>query len=188
MYATWIEKDQRFGFRLNEGAHKITEEERDSLLAAEAAGMQLAPAPLTGRPVVVPATGSADDPAKEIKKLHQRVTSEINRECEASITGGFWSNALGARHLYGSQQADQINLAGAVSLGQSVEYPCRDVWAVKAYVLHSAQQLRKVSDEFVLYKMQLLQRADELKQRADEALDKSDRLALQAIKWEPPAL
>lgn len=188
MYATWIEKDQRFGFRLKEGAHKITEAEHDSLLAAEAAGMQLAPEPLTGRPTAVPPAGAGDEPAEELKTLHQLVTSEINRECEASITGGFWSNALGARHLYSSQQDDQINLAGAVSLGESTLYPCRDVWGVKAYLPHSAQQLRKVSDEFVLFKLQLLQRAGELKQQADQALVDEDLLALKAIHWESPAV
>ncbi|PWB34673.1 hypothetical protein DCO48_05895 [Pseudomonas sp. SDI] len=187
MFATWIEKDQRFGFRLSEGVHEIGEEEHTRLLTAETLGMRLVPDPATGRPIAVPAVGPGIEPAEALKKLHQQTVAEIKRQCEATITGGFWSNALGERHRYNSQQEDQLNLTGAVLRGEPMAFPCRDLWLVKAYRMHTAEQLRKVSDEFTLFKMQLLQRADEQCQLADEALAEGDMVTLESLRWEAPA-
>jgi len=117
---------------------------------------------------------------------HTRQTTAINQACEAAITAGFTSDALGAPHFYTSQLDDQLNLTGAVLRGLDMPYACRDEQGVKEFRLHTAEQLRQVGDDFTLYKLQLLQHANELKQQLDAALDAGDLAALEAISWEAP--
>lgn len=116
--------------------------------------------------------------------LYQDRLSAINGACEAAITAGFPSAALGEPHTYGSALDDQLNLTGAVLSGLDVEYPCRDAQGVKAYRLHTIEQLNQVSTDFTLFKLQLLQLADQLKQQLDQARIAGDEAALQAIAWE----
>jgi len=113
-------------------------------------------------------------------------TKSINQACEAAITAGFMSDALGAPHFYSSQLDDQLNLTGAVLRGLDMPYACRDEQGVKEFRLHTAEQLRQVGDDFTLYKLQLLQHANALKQQLDAALDDGDLVALEAISWEAP--
>lgn len=113
-------------------------------------------------------------------------TTSINQACEAAITAGFTSEALGAPHFYSSQLDDQLNLTGAVLRGLDMPYACRDEQGVKEFRLHTAEQLRQVGDDFTLYKLQLLQHANELKQQLDTALEAGDLDALEAITWEAP--
>ncbi|CAD2261557.1 hypothetical protein PSEUDT2_04174 [Stutzerimonas stutzeri] len=117
---------------------------------------------------------------------HTFRTSSINRACEAAITAGFTSDALGTPHVYSSQLDDQLNLTGAVLRGLDMPYACRDEQGVKEFRLHTAEQLRQVGDDFTLYKLQLLQHANALKQQLDAALDAGDLAALEAISWEAP--
>lgn len=112
---------------------------------------------------------------------------DINHACEAAVTAGFQSAALGAPHQYSSQLDDQLNLTGAVLRGLDMPYACRDEQGLKAFRLHTAEQLRQVGDDFTLYKLQLLQRANELKQQLEQALDTGDTEAMQAITWEGSA-
>lgn len=111
----------------------------------------------------------------------------LNRACEAAITAGFRSDALGAPHQYSSQLDDQLNLTGAILRGLDMPYACRDEQGVRAFRLHTAEQLRQVGDDFTLYKLQLLQRANALKQQLDLALAAGDIEAMQAITWEAAA-
>ncbi len=115
-----------------------------------------------------------------------RKTTSINRACEASITAGFISEALGAPHHYTSQLDDQLNLTGAVLRGLDMPYACRDEQGVKQFRLHTVEQLRQVGDDFTLYRLQLLQHANALKQQLDAALEAGDLAALEAITWEAP--
>lgn len=108
----------------------------------------------------------------------------INHACEATITAGFQSDALGAPHQYSSQLDDQLNLTGAILRGLDMPYACRDAQGVKAFRLHTAAQLRQVGDDFTLYKLQLLQHANELKQLLDLALEAGDADAMALIRWE----
>nr|WP_177323723.1 hypothetical protein [Pseudomonas sp. P818] len=119
-----------------------------------------------------------------IEKQHSSATTAINNACDAAITAGFQSAALGAPHQYSSQLDDQLNLTGAILRGLDMPYACRDEQGVKAFRLHTAEQLRQVGDDFTLYKLQLLQRANELKQQLDLALAAGDAEAMQAITWE----
>ena len=122
----------------------------------------------------------------EAEAAHANRTAAINRACEAAITAGFTSEALGAPHIYSSQLDDQLNLTGAVLRGLDMPYACRDEQGVKEFRLHTADQLRQVGDDFTLYKLQLLQHANALKQQLDAALEAGDLAALESITWEAP--
>ncbi|HCK4809064.1 TPA: hypothetical protein N0H39_000531 [Pseudomonas aeruginosa] len=121
---------------------------------------------------------------EQCKISHARQISTINLACEAAITAGFQSAALGAPHQYSSQLDDQLNLTGAILRGLDMPYACRDEQGAKAFRLHTAEQLRQVGDDFTLYKLQLLQHANELKQQLDLALAAGDAEAMELISWE----
>lgn len=122
--------------------------------------------------------------AIDLNQSHQGAVQSINRACEAAITAGFQSDALGAPHHYTSQLDDQLNLSGAIMRGLDMPYACRDAQGVKAFRLHTAAQLRQVGDDFTLYKLQLLQHANELKQQLDLALEAGDAEVMAQIRWE----
>lgn len=126
--------------------------------------------------------------SEQLQSLYRQKSNEINTACEAAITAGFTSEALGAPHFYSSQLDDQLNLTGAVLRGLDMPYACRDELDVKEFRLHTAEQLRQVGDDFTLYKLQLLQHANALKQQLDAALDAGDLTALEAISWEATQL
>lgn len=116
--------------------------------------------------------------------LHAEKVRSIDISCEKGITSGFTSPALGSSHHYSSQLDDQLNLTGAILRGLDMPYACRDEQGVKAFRLHTAEQLRQVGDDFTLYKLQLLQHANELKQQLDLALEAGDAEAMAQIRWE----
>ncbi|MCD5990122.1 hypothetical protein KDX30_19725 [Pseudomonas sp. CDFA 553] len=130
----------------------------------------------------------SDTPQPTLEELaaaaHSRQVETINLACESAITAGFDSAALGAMHYYTSQLDDQMNLTGAVLSGTEMLYACRDEQGIKAFRLHTADQLRQVRDDFTQYTLQLLQRAFELKQRIDQALAAGDLDAINAVSWE----
>lgn len=134
----------------------------------------------------VPVLEPQPDEHKQAKTIHSLKTVSVNQACEAAITAGFTSEALGAPHFYSSQLDDQLNLTGAVLRGLDMPYACRDERGVKEFRLHTAEQLRQVGDDFTLYKLQLLQHANELKKQLNAALDAGDLAALEAISWEAP--
>lgn len=118
--------------------------------------------------------------------LYAKKVSEVNWGCEVAITNGFTSSALGSPHEYSSQMDDQLNLTGAVVRGREILYACRDASGVKDYRPHTTEQIFQVGDDFTLFKLQLLQQANRLKQQLDQALAAGDRDALEAVKWERP--
>lgn len=120
----------------------------------------------------------------DLAAIHKAKTASVSTACEAAITASFNSEALGSPHTYSSQLDDQLNLTGAILRGLDMPYACRDEQGAKAFRLHTAAQLRQVGDDFTLYKLQLLQRANELKQQLDQALAAGDVQAMQAITWE----
>jgi len=124
----------------------------------------------------------AEDPAY----VHSAKVAEINGSCEMAISSGFWSSALGSPHQYSSQIDDQLNLTGTILRRRDMPYACRDEQNVKAFRLHTVDQLFQVGDDFTLYKLQLLQRANELKQLLDQALAAGDLTTIQAVTWTDP--
>lgn len=125
-----------------------------------------------------------DDVPAVVAALHQSQTAAINRGCETAITAGFTSAALGAPHTYSSQLDDQLNLTGAILRGLDMPYACRDEQGQKEFRLHTIEQLRHVGDDFSQAKLQLLQRANQLKQLLDAARAAADVDAMAAITWE----
>ena len=148
----------------------------------------------TGYTLEVPAPGQVwkngdwvDDVPKVLAALHREQTDAINRDCEAAIMAGFWSDALGSPHFYTTQWDDQLNLLGAAMRGLEIPYPCRDEQGAKVFRPHTPEQLRKASDHLTLHKLTLLQHANTLKQQLDEALAALDLPRMKAIHWERPA-
>jgi len=140
---------------------------------------------LDGLPILVDAPQPSK--AEQCDEVYKQQYAGINRCCEAAISSGFQSTALGAPHQYSSQLDDQLNLTGAILRGLDMPYACRDEQGVRDFRLHTAEQLRQVGDDFTLYKLQLLQRANALKQQLDLALAAGDIEAMQAITWEAAA-
>jgi hypothetical protein len=123
---------------------------------------------------------------KDLAFAHRQQVSRVNADCMAEIIGGFWSSALGSAYQYSSELDDQLNLTGVILRGEESPYACRDEQGQKAFLLHSAPQLRQVGDDFTLFKLQLLQKANRLKQQLDQALSDGDVAALEALSWEDP--
>jgi hypothetical protein len=120
---------------------------------------------------------------QDASTLHAAKTAEINGQCEGAITAGFWSSALGARHFYSSHLDDQLNLTGVILGGLDSLYACRDEQGQKDFRPHTVVQVRRVGDDFTSFKLQLLQRANTLKQQLDLALTAGDCAALVAVTW-----
>ena len=116
--------------------------------------------------------------------VHELKTAEINQACSAAITGGFWSTALDKAHQYASELDDQLNLTGMILRGFDSLYACRNEQGEKAFRPHTFAQLRQVGDDFTVFKLQLLQKANELKQQLDQALAAGDLAALEVVTWE----
>ena len=110
--------------------------------------------------------------------------SMVNDACQQEITAGFWSAALGARYFYETQIEDQLNLTGLILRGLGGGYACRDASGVKDFREHSSDQLQQVGNEFTEFKLQLLRKANELKQALAVARSVSDLVALNAVSWE----
>lgn len=121
---------------------------------------------------------------QQLQEAYAAKVIEIDRACESMITAGFTSPALGELHRYSSELTDQLNLTGSIQAGVDMPYPCYDEQGLKAFRDHTASQLRQAGDDFTLYRLQLLQRANEIKQQLDQALVNGDVDALQAITWE----
>lgn len=160
----------------------ISEQYHRELRDKMASGMEL-DCDANGFPYARPK--QAPSPAAMAQSMYQRKTEEINNQCGELITNGFMSTALGAMHIYSSELDDQLNLTGAILRGLDMPYACRDEQGVKAFRLHTAEQLRQVGDDFTLYKLQLLQHTNELKQLLDQALAASNIDAISRISWEP---
>jgi hypothetical protein len=183
VFATWIVADGRFAFDLTSGQHKLTNAEHIALLKAESTGCTIEPDSTTGWPIVTPKVQPSAE--QQVKSRYDDQLLAINLACEKQITNGFWSSALGSPFFYGSQLEDQLNLTGVILAGLDSPYACRDEQGVKAFWVHTAAQLRQVGDDFTLIKLQLLQKANTLKQQLDQALVSNDLAAIEAVTWEP---
>ncbi|MVV51923.1 hypothetical protein EJA72_27325 [Pseudomonas sp. PB120] len=123
---------------------------------------------------------------QDLTSLHALQAAKVNAGCVATITGGFWSSALGSPHQYSSEMDDQLNLTGAVLRGLEMLYACRDQQGVKAFRSHTVAQLRQVSDDFTDYKLLMLLEANRLKQLLDQALLAGDPAAIEVVIWKEP--
>lgn len=152
------------------------------LLTKQSQGFQIVFDTESKQPVARLAPGTSKP--EQLQSLYRQKNTEINTACETAITGGFWSSALGSPHQYPSKLDDQLNLTGSILQGFDSPYGCRDEQDVKELRPHTAKQLRQVSEDFTTYKMQLLQRANQLKQQLDQALADGDLSAMEVVTWE----
>ncbi|MFY1030676.1 MULTISPECIES: hypothetical protein [Pseudomonas] len=158
---------------------EISKEVYGQLLVQRAAGKQLVLND-DGQPVAIDVTIPTED---LLNRRYQDKIEEINKACEAAIFQGFESNALGAPHLYSSTLEDQLNLTGAIQRGAAMPFPCWNAEGIKAFRDHSIEQLQQVGDDFTDFKMQLLQRAHQLKGELDTLLAAGDQDGIEAIAW-----
>ena len=184
IFATWIEADQRFAFSVDAGELELSNAQHTALLQAESRGGMLRPDPATAQPIVVARPSLPI--AEQLVNDYAVKVQELSAACEAAITSGFTSDALGTVYRYDSQLEDQINLTSALLNDQSTLYPCRDDAGTKMFLEHSPEQLRAVSGAFAAFKLKLLQQNNMLKEQADQALAAGDLEALQAITWSMP--
>lgn len=79
--------------------------------------------------------------------------AEINASTKLVIVSGFASDALGASHLYQSEQEDQLNLAGIAGNGQDRVFKCSsDNGVTWSYQMHTAAQLNQVASDGIDFK------------------------------------
>lgn len=128
--------------------------------------------------------GWVDDIPATLKRRHAEQYQVVNASCEATLVGGFWSQAIGSPHRYGSQLTDQLNLLSAVLSGSGLPFPCIDEQGLKAFRDHTIQQLRQVFDDYTRFNFENIQLANTLKQRLDQALADGDLSVIEAIRWE----
>lgn len=162
-------------------AVELSDADYKTLMAGQVEGKAIIPGP-GGRPML--AELPTPNPADELLGLYDVALADINRGCEQSITSGFLSDALGDLYQYSSSLEDQLNLTTAILREVDMTYACRDGLGVKDFRQHTVAQLRQVGDDFTLFKMQMLQKANDLKQQLDSALAAGDRAALVAVTWE----
>ncbi|MGY2137768.1 DUF4376 domain-containing protein [Pseudomonas reactans] len=163
------------------GSKPITKEEHLTLLEGQSNG-QVISATDDGFPFLA----APEQPTQQerLQALYQQKVESLNRSCESAIISGFWSGALGEQYQYSSQLDDQLNLTGAILAGVDASYPCRDESGIKEFRAHSAAQIRQVGDDFTQFKLQLLQKANQLKQQLDKALAALDLANLELMTWE----
>lgn len=125
-----------------------------------------------------------DDIPATVVRRHLEQSQLINNSCKTAITSGFWSDALGSPNRYGSELDDQLNLISVSMAGRAALYACSDKSGVKDFKPHTFAQIRQVSDDFSAFKLELLQKANQLKQQLDKALEDGDLAAIEASTWE----
>lgn len=102
--------------------------------------------------------------------------SELSVHCQKIIINGFQSDALGSTHIYDSEEVDQLNIIGSVSMisptyghpeGYTTYYAVRPIQdgitQPKEYKIHTYAQLRKAMTDGAMYKLGCLQRFNVLR-------------------------
>jgi hypothetical protein len=84
---------------------------------------------------------------------------QISSLCEAEITAGFESNALGTIHTYPSDRDDQLNLSGTIQRSMmagvlptdTFAFLCKNSSNEWGYVFHTPLQIQKVGEDAYLH-------------------------------------
>jgi hypothetical protein len=93
----------------------------------------------------VPAGTILTRPPEPLDRVQARQISVLSSACEAAITGGFVSAALGTDHTYQSERDDHINLMGKVQMGVAGNFKCSaDDGVTWSMQMHTAAQLTQV--------------------------------------------
>jgi len=105
------------------------------------------------------------------QELKATKVAELSKACNVQITAGFESDALGYPCIYDSEDVDQINILGVMSMispapglpeGSYAPYAVRKIIdgeiKPKEYCIHSYAQLRKAVTDGGVFKLTLLQK------------------------------
>lgn len=112
--------------------------------------------------------------AREAKK------QEFTAQCDERLLH-FSSLALGENHIYDMSLEDQINLMGAIIVGNDAPVRCAKEGEEKANILHTKKQLQQVYEECIAYKNDVLNICAMLKSYLN-SLDSLE--AINALTWE----
>ena len=120
-------------------------------------------------------------PDVTLDQIKEAKRAALNDLCNAQISAGFTSDALGTTHGYGGALEDQINLIGSASLGMDVVYVCTDVaTSIKGVYPHTAAQIKKVLVDGSIVKLALIQKYRTLTNTVSSALTADQ---VNAINW-----
>lgn len=115
-----------------------------------------------------PAEALSAEPLPPLDDLKTAAISSLSAGCEAAITAGFESDALGTVHTYPSTRDDQTNLLGLKVEGADNPLVCFDgtEWDNR---LHTYAQIEQVFSNGVARKLDLIQNQFHSKRAAVDA-------------------
>jgi len=143
--------------------------------------------------------GGDELPPKEIldslifAKFKNDKIAELSKACNQVIISGFTSNALGYDCIYDSEEVDQLNITGVLTMisptpdnqmGYSAPYAVRPivdgVVTPKVYLTHSYFQLRKALTDGGTFKLVMLQKFNDKRDLVSVAdtIDKINNITL----------
>lgn len=139
-------------------AVELTDDQYLAVFAAQRTGLRIT-AGKDGKPVAV-------DPHLTMSLADAKVAkqTELSRACQATIIGGFTSNALGSPRTYPSDTINQSNilLAAQVSIAEGADWStplwCQDSRGIWAQVDHSSAQAQTVARDLHAWIRSNLQR------------------------------
>jgi hypothetical protein len=114
------------------------------------------------------------------KELQNKQITTLNKSCEDYITGGFISAALGSIHYYQSSRDDQANLVSDVLADIDLDIRCSADNENYEFITHTALEVKKVSDDFTLFRIEALKKVNDLKELVNNATTKED---IESIVW-----
>ena len=131
----------------------------------------------------VDALVAAFDP---LPALRAAKITQLQAHARESIVGGFQSSAVGSPHWYDGDIEDQINIMGAAQAGTALPFRCTPVdsngnpTGPRAFVPHTAAQLKQVYQDGVAFKLGQLQKLENLKAAVEAATTEAD---IEAVVW-----
>jgi hypothetical protein len=159
-------------------AVEISDDQYVALLDAQAQGKEII-GDVNGAPM-------ATDPST-LLTVGQAQTAQISvlsAACQAAITAGFSSSALGTAHTYPSDTISQANLQQAASSPSGGLLWCMDSGGVWAFVAHTQAQAQQALVDFIARRNALQQQLATLTTAVNKAAMVS---AVQAIIWTAPS-
>lgn len=133
-----------------------------------------------------PADALDEDPGPTLDQVKADQVVQINAACEAAITAGFVSEALGTAHTYPCKLTDQANLMASVSAAREpglaatwrAPFWCQDADSQWSYQPHTTEQICQVGMDGYLATLAKLQRKGQLEQAIQSAQTAADVLSV----------